>query len=180
MAKFKLGGLSLSQFPEIALKLLENGIESESLIILAGMSKQDNSFEIKEYLDRTIDELGVDIYEFNEAAFILANYYLKEFKNGNLNVGEAIVKIHGECWGNIFVEIVSEKYIYDSIKFGKIIALWFDYDEVDEYVDWVKRSKKSLNQIKTKMEEDLGSNLLLWEDEFLKSKIAEIKKLKSS
>ncbi len=76
IAKLNLGELSISQIPQIAFEEVMSGIESESLLILAGMSESDNSFEIKYYLDNTIDELDIKSYFGLEAAFILANYYV--------------------------------------------------------------------------------------------------------
>lgn len=175
IAKFNLGEVSLSQFPAIAMNQLENGIESESLIILAGMSEKDNPFEIKEYLNKVIDELHVNVYESNDAAFVLANFYVQEYKSGMTNINEAISKIKNDCWENSNVEIESTKYIYDSIQFGKVIGTWYEYNEIDKHTDWVKRSKKSVSQVKSEMEEELISDLLLWESEFLKNKLAEIK-----
>jgi len=175
IAKLNLGEMRLSQFPVIAMSQLENGIESESLIILAGMSKKDNSFEIKEYLNKVIEELNVSVYKSNDAAFILANFYVQEYKSGKTNINEAISRIKNDCWENSNVEIENTKYIYDSIKFEKVIGTWYEYNEIDEHTDWVKRSKKSFSHIKVEMEEELISDLLLWESEFLKNKIAEIK-----
>lgn len=175
IAKLNLGEMSISQFPAIAMIQLENGVESESLIILAGMSEKDNSFEIKEYLNKVIDELQVKEYKSNSAAFVLANFYVQEYKSGKTSINEAISKIKNDCWENSNVEIKSTKYIYDSIKFGKIIGTWYEYNEIDEHTDWIKRSKKSISQIKAVMEEELINGLLQWESEFLKSKLAEIK-----
>ncbi len=175
VAKFNLGYLSMSQFPKIAMQQLENGVESESLIILAGMSDEDNSFEIKEYLDCAIAELNIERYEGNDAAFVLANYYVQEFKSGNLSIGDTVSRITNYCWYNNSVEIVSDKYRFDSIKFAGIIAVWYDYVEIDEFTDWVKRSKKSLAQLKSEMELELKTDLLFWESEFLQNTLAEIK-----
>jgi len=176
IAKFNLGEMSITQFPKIAMEQIENGIESESLIILAGMGEKDSAFEIKEYLDAAIDELNITIYKSNEAAYILANYYVQECKNGNLHINEAIYKIKNECWESDLVKITSEKYIYDSIKFEKIIGSWYEYNEIDEFIDWVKKSKKSIPQINEELEEELYNNLLHWENNFLKSKLEQIKK----
>ncbi len=176
IAKLNLGELSISQFPKIAMEQLKKGIESDSLIILGGMNETDNPFEIKEYLDNVIDELNISIHKSNDAAFILANYYVQEYKKGNLSVNDAISKIKNDCWENSNVEIVSNKYIYDTISFGRIIGVWYDYHEIDEHTDWVKKSNKSIAQVKIEMEAELISNLLHWENEFLNNKLAELKK----
>lgn len=73
IAKMNLGELAISQIPVIALDWLKSGKQSESLVILAGMNENDNYFEIKQYLDKALDELGVKSHFDLEAAYILAN-----------------------------------------------------------------------------------------------------------
>ena len=49
LADYYLGNRLTSQLPEIALKGIQEGIESESLVILAGMNRNDNQHEIAHY-----------------------------------------------------------------------------------------------------------------------------------
>ena len=78
LAAYVLGNLSFSHFPGIAFTGLRHGIESESLLILAGMSNRDNAFELQNYFDKSLRELDISPPSKIEAAKILLSYYLGE------------------------------------------------------------------------------------------------------
>lgn len=171
IAKLNLGELSLSQFPQIALHSLEKGLVSESLLILAGMNDKDNIFEIKQYLNSTLTELGVKSYESLDAAYILANYYVNKVKSGELNAIDGISRIKNECWDNCQNLIESNVYLYDGIQFQGIIGPWYEYYEIDEQMQWVKESDATSDEIKLKIEKDLTESLLKWQSEFLNKEL---------
>ena len=175
IAKFNLGELVISQFPKIALEAIKTGVESESLIILGGMNDRDNSFEIKEYLDCVIKELGIVSHKSLNAAFILANAYIESFKNKELDVIECIYRIKNECWDNCRNEIKSDEYLFDGIKFQKIIGPWYEYCDIDEWTDWVKNSDKTLSEIKNEMEKDLEKKIVEWQSGYLNDKLENIR-----
>ena len=171
IAKLNLGELSLSQFPEIAMKALEEGIESESLVILAGINDSENSFEIREYLDCVIKELGIISHQSLSAGFVLANAYVESFKIKEIDIIECIYRIKNECWDNCQNEIESNEYLYDGIKFDKIIGPWYEYNEIDVRTAWVKESGKSVSQLKLEIKQDLENMILKWQSEYLNDKI---------
>lgn len=76
LANYVLANLSISQFSDIALTGLRQGVESESLLILAGMSSIDNPFELQTYFDKSLQELGITLPNKIEAAKVLLRYYL--------------------------------------------------------------------------------------------------------
>lgn len=176
IAKLNLGELSLSQFPRIALQSLEKGLESESLLILAGMNDRDNIFEIREYLSSTLKELSVKSYESLDAAYILANCYVNKVKSGELNIIDGISRIKNECWDNCQNLIDSNEYLYDGIQFERIIGAWYEYYEIDEQIQWVKETDASSDEIKLKIEKDLIEFLLKWQDEFLNKELERLTK----
>ena len=61
IANYRLGNFSRNHLPDIALTGLNENIETDSLIILAGMSENDNSFELEQYFNMSIDELGISL-----------------------------------------------------------------------------------------------------------------------
>lgn len=176
IAKFNLGELVISQFPKIALETLQSGIESESLVILAGMNDRDNSFEIREYLDYVIEELGIVSYQSLEAAFVLANAYIESFKKNKIDVIECIYRIKNECWDNCPNLISSNEYLFDGIQFHQIIGTWYQYYEIDGWTEWVKKSGKGINELKAEAEKDLEKLILEWQTEFLERKLQSIKR----
>lgn len=175
IAKLNLGELSVSEFPAIAWKLIEEGTESESLIILAGMHHLDNKFEIHYYLNCAIDELEIMSPQSLDAAFILANAYVNKVKSGELNVIEAISLIVNQCWDNCNDQIESKKYLYDGVNFEEIIGPWYEYSEIDEYTQWIKYSRKTLDQVKCEIENELNDALVKWQEKFLNAELMKIK-----
>ena len=167
IAKMNLGELTISQFPKIAMDRLQNGVESESLIILAGMNENDNTFEIKEYLDKTLQELKIKSYSKLDSAFILANYYINKTRNGEINAVECVSKIKNECWGNCESLINSNKFLYDGVQFHEIIGSWYEYIEIDEQPKWLKESEKTISEIKTEIENQLKVDIFNWQERFL-------------
>ena len=138
IAELNLGASTISQMPKIALECIMSGKESESLLILAGMSETDNSFEIRQYLDQAINELSIKSNTGLEAAYVLANYYVIRLQNKNIDIIDAITKIKNDCWNNCEMLIDSNKYLYDGIQFHGIIGFWYEYMEIDENTEWVK------------------------------------------
>ncbi|WP_245986545.1 hypothetical protein [Marinoscillum furvescens] len=53
-------------------------LESESLVILAGMNEQDNSFELDQYFQQMLSELQIKLPTKMEAANILLNYFMTQ------------------------------------------------------------------------------------------------------
>ena len=175
IAKFNLGELVISQFPKIAMEALQKGINSESLLILAGMNDRDNPFEIKQYLDQVIEELGIASHKSLNAAYVLSNAYIESFKNEEVDIIECIYSIKNECWDNCQNEIISDRYLFDGIQFQQIIGSWYEYNEIDEWTDWVKRSGKSVTEIKNGIEKDLKKMIIDWQTEYLKDKLKNIR-----
>jgi len=66
-----------------AIELLENNIETESILILASFSKPVNSHEITKYLDNALKELGLPTFSGNEAIFGQVRYRLTQILNNN-------------------------------------------------------------------------------------------------
>lgn len=76
IADYVLGNRTPGQLPDIAMSGLKEGIESDSLFILAGMHKNDNAFELQAYFDRMLAEVGIDLPNKIEAAYTVIAYYL--------------------------------------------------------------------------------------------------------
>lgn len=77
IANFVLGNHSIVQLPEIAIVALNEGLESESLLILAGMSNKDNTFEIETCFKKSIEELGYELPNKISSAKIVLEFYLR-------------------------------------------------------------------------------------------------------
>ena len=153
IAKHVTGHLSNSQLPELAVIGLIEGFESESLLILASMSENDNTFEIRQYFTNSLRELEIKLPEIRQACLIYAEGVIEEiFENKKeLIVGLREIKDNAIDEYDFYSETV--RYCYDSIGFEKIYGLYVDYFEVQECVTkWNKRkSEKLINSIKTEL-----------------------------
>ena len=102
IANYVLGNYSISQLPEIALTGLMEGIKSDALIILAGMSGTDNSFEIEQYFNKTLRETKIHIPEKIKAAKIVLRYYLNEILLDPQKAFEIMNIIHDKVYANVY------------------------------------------------------------------------------
>lgn len=167
LAKYNLGELSMSEFPDIALKLVESGIESDSLLMLASMPRNSSSWELQPYVEAAIDEMNLKTYSSLEAAYVVANYYVELFKKGELSIFAVIYKIKNECWDNCHDVIINSKYQLDGVGFEAIIASWYEYMDADESTEWIQTSEKSLSEIQSELEKELEVLVLEWQETFL-------------
>lgn len=72
-----LGNYSIMQLPDMTLTGLNDLLDNESLIILAGLSDKNNSFEIEQYSNKALLELEIRKPIELESAKIMLIYYLK-------------------------------------------------------------------------------------------------------
>ncbi len=78
IADYVLGNRTRTQYPNIALSALEEDLESESLLIICGMTEEDNSYELEQYFNNMLGELEVQLPTKLEAANTLISYYLNK------------------------------------------------------------------------------------------------------
>lgn len=175
IAQLKLGLINISMIPAIAMKAFEEGAESESLIILSGMNDKDYSYDIELYLNKAIDELKVKNYKSDEAIFILANYYVNQVIENRISSIQAISEIKHKCWEDKSFNLKNHKYLFDSVSFESIISDWYNYYEINVDVNWKKTLFKSIDKRKKEIEDNLKSDLIKWQKDYLEKKITEIK-----
>ena len=58
IVKYVTGNMTTNQLPDIGVSGLEEGLDSPSLRILAGLSENENFFQIDNYFKQTLEELG--------------------------------------------------------------------------------------------------------------------------
>jgi len=109
--------------------LLE-GLESESLVILAGMSESDNKFQLTEYFENAINELKIELPDKRTAAIELSLFYAQEIIDNRLDPIDGLSKIIRNCLNsyNFFDE--SNPYAMDSIQFHILYGLYWTYDDL--------------------------------------------------
>jgi hypothetical protein len=136
IANYCLGNFQLNHFPSIALTALEEGIESESMLILAGMCDRDNTFEIQQYIDSSINELKIVFPDKYTSAQILLSYYFNKMINYPELAYEIMIVIDNDImkkvdWENE-LQLPKIKYVGEELGLEKVYT-W--YRELQDFED---------------------------------------------
>ncbi|MEP3388855.1 MAG: hypothetical protein ABJO02_11745 [Reichenbachiella sp.] len=81
LADYVLENRTTSQIPDIAITGMAEGLESDSLIILAGMNDRDNTFELQQYFEQMLLELKLELPNKLSAANTLITFHLERMIN---------------------------------------------------------------------------------------------------
>jgi len=157
IAKYVTGHLTTSQLPELAILGIEEGYESESLFILAGMSKNDNGFEIQEYFKKALAELNLELPDRRNAALEYTTGITQDILNEKKDLFEGLKEIKSGALDSYDFFSETKKYVYDSIGFETIYGLYDTYDDLlNPLCKW--DSKKSMETLKNETRTELMGN----------------------
>lgn len=128
-----------------AIEMLEYGYETDSLLILAGMPKPVNSFEVFPYLSSALKELGLTPLT-GESAVIAYAWSCAQQINKGLPIGDVLKEVSG-----LYVQLGMEaKPIED---FYYLYNAWFcyDYGDDDFYISiyWKGATRDNVVQLAT-------------------------------
>ena len=129
ISEYIIGQKGISAIPKIAVKGIEEGYESESLFILAGMNRNDNPFEVKHYLELSLEELGIGLKSRFEAAKHLTDLYLNEIKQRQIPIRYGVSIIKHDYLDILESKEGREKFELYLKKIKKIINIWYNYFE---------------------------------------------------
>lgn len=135
LADYYLGNRTTSQLPEIALVGIQEGIESESLLILAGMNHNDNQHEIARYFELAESELNIERYSPLKCANILLLSYLTEIISNPTKSFDLMGKIHNDIYTNTKLDDIvtnKSKYLGEELNLEKMYT-W--YRELQDWED---------------------------------------------
>lgn len=170
LANYVLGNLTGSYFPDIALTALSQGIESESLLILAGMSDRDNTFELQKYFDGSLRELGISLPSKIEAAQSLLSYYLGEMIAHPENAFRVMNRIDNDIYQQVDwlkeLEIVKKEFVGEELGLERMFT-W--YRELQDFDD--NGMLLYYNELPKKEQKERFQQHLVEEAMYLKSKI---------
>ena len=151
------------QLPDIAMIALEEGLDTPSLRILAGMSKNDNPFEIEKYFKHTLEELRVQLPDDREAAVGYAVLITDQILSGDEDVIIGARNIFNIALHNFPFEKETKKYIYDSIGLAKIYGLLDIYDDVRD-ADRPWKKDRTNEQLMDGVKAELLAELKRWRE----------------
>ncbi len=122
-----------------AIEMLQLGHETPSLLILAGLTKPTNQFEVRDYLKRALDELELDEKTGDDATLSYCSYYILKISRGE-EVKRNLAAVYEFCRASDY-----EKNIFD---FYLLHWAWDDLDHGEEYNHyWPDANRYSIKQI---------------------------------
>ena len=163
IAKYVTGNMTSDQLPDIGMTGLEEGLDTPSLCILAGLSKNESPFDIEHYFKLSLDELGLELPSIREAALEYAIGIVGEIIEGKKDLIKGTREI---CYNAIrSYDFYSEtkQYCYDSIGFATVYGLYDTYDELSN-ADRPWQTEKTNEQLMAETKIDLFEELKKWRD----------------
>lgn len=91
-----------------AIEMLQLGYDTPSLLILAGLTKPTNQFEVRDYLKRALSELKLDEKTGDAATLSYSSYYITKISRGE-EVKRNLGMVYEFCLARNYEKII---YIY--------------------------------------------------------------------
>lgn len=158
VGQYALNRLVTEALPDIAYEGLKEGFDSPSLVMLAGIEKNENAFIIEQYFKAALSELRIDIPDKRTAALEYATIIAEEIIEGKRGLFEGVREIVYKILVGFGFSSKDVNYDYDSIFFKNVYG-WFDsYDEllVAKHAWSDKKSNEELlEEVKEKLFEEL-------------------------
>ena len=160
LAQYVLGNFTAKDLPDVAMTGLIEKYESESLVILAGFCKNENSLEILYYFKKALIELDINLKNEKEAAIELINFYANEILEERVNVWNGMRLIINNVLNRTNLWDENNIAAYDSIGFENLYALYWQIEEIENneiIIDITRRDELIL-----KIEQDIKVELKNW------------------
>jgi hypothetical protein len=93
LAKYVTGNLPPDNLPKLAVTAMEEGIDSPSLHILAGLEKAEDSLTFERYFFLALKELAIQLPDKRQAALIYALAIAEEIISGKKELIAGIAEI---------------------------------------------------------------------------------------
>ena len=158
IAKYATGNLTTDQLPGIGLTGLEEGLDTPSLCILAGLNKNESPFQIVHYFKLALQELNIWLPDKRQAAIEYAMGIVDEILDGKKDLIIGTKEICYKAIGSYDFFSENKKYCYDSIGFEIAYGLFVTLDElIDAVRPWQteKTNEQLMNETKTELLEEL-------------------------
>lgn len=116
-----------------AIEMLQLGYETPSLLILAGLTKPVNQFEVRDYLKRALSELQLDEKTGDDATLSYSSYYIIQIAQGK-DVKRNLRMVYEFCKARDYEKLIYDFYLlywaWDDLDFGNgYQAYWPDADK---------------------------------------------------
>lgn len=164
------GNLTTDQLPDIGVTGLEEGLDTPSLYILAGLSKNESPFQIDHYFKLTLEELNIRLPDKRQAAIEYAIAIVDEILDGKKDVIIGTREIRYKAIDSYDFFSESKQFCYDSIGFETAYGLFDTFEELSN-ADRPWQTKKTNEELMTKTKAELLEELKKWKDKIKNEQI---------
>lgn len=137
-ALLRLGWLEPRSLPSFAVELLLEGVESKSLIVLAGENHRCDPLELRDYLEAALQELSIAFPTQLEAARMLMIQTARDVVSTVVpaNAGAArVVELRDATEHNL---PAGGPHLGCDFGVSELISLYYTYDDADHRPDHVR------------------------------------------
>lgn len=163
LAKYVIGNITTEQLPKLAVVVLEDGLQSPSLCILAGLSKDESPSLIEHYFKLTLEELNIVLPNKREAAIEYALTIVDEILAGEKEIISGSRELVYKAIGAYDFYSESKQYSYDSIGFEKAYGLFDTFEELNK-ADKPWQKEKTNEELMEEAKAELLEELRKWRD----------------
>ncbi len=143
---YRLGKIETQEIPLLATNALEQGYDSPSLRILAGLLPGITSkWEIDSYLKSTMKELKIEETSQGVTCFVIIRYFLEQIVDEEISPVEGLKKIVDSVFNTtsfqqLRLHEMNKKYANDYFEFNNLYSLYYQSDDL--YNTYYSGSKK--------------------------------------
>jgi len=163
IARYVAGNLTTSQLPDIGVKGLEEGLDSPSLCILAGLNNNENPFQIEQYFKLTLEELKIELPDKRKAALEYASALIDEILEGHNEIIQGTKEIFHNAIDSYDFFSENKAFCYDSIGFEAVYGLFVTYNDLLE-ADYRWQIGKTNKQLMERVKGELWEELKKWRE----------------
>jgi hypothetical protein len=162
IAAYVLAEKPTAEMPEIAVQGLQEGIESPSLIILAGTQGGESPFVIDENFSKLLQELNITfILEKRQAAMFMAKCVAFDIINNTMDAYEGCKTLFNEIVDFLDVEEKAGTYAFEGIGLHQVYG---DYVTIDDLrnatYSWM--GTKTNEQLIDESKQSIKTELVKW------------------
>jgi len=161
IAKYVAGNMTTDQLAMVGVTGLQEGLDSPSLCILAGLSKNENPHQIEYYFKRTLEELNIALPDRRQAAIEYAFGIVDEILLGKKDLINGMKEIYQSAISSYDFESETKNYVYDSISFETAYGLFVTHEELMQ-ADRPWQIEKTNEQLMVETKTELFEELKKW------------------
>jgi hypothetical protein len=163
IAKYVCGHLTSDELPKLGVAGLEQGLDTPSLRILAGLNRYDSPFEVEHYFKLAITELNIQLPDKRQAALEYAVAIVEDILEGKKDVIAGTREIHSYAIASYDFFSENKRYCYDSIGFEQAYGLLDTSDDLSGALEpWSK--EKSNQELLAETRAELLAELKKWKE----------------